>query len=107
MDAAISRTLRGEGRRSLMVPSLSTQTSPKPRGRSRARAGDRSAGSLVQTSWRTGTPVGVFSKRSPHRPNPIGLSRVKLLAIDNGHLEVGGLDCIDGTVLLDIKPAIA
>jgi len=68
--------------------------------------GDRSDAALVQTSRRTGGPIGVFRKRSPHRPNPIGLSRVKLLGIDGGSLTVGGLDCIDGTILLDIKPAV-
>jgi tRNA-Thr(GGU) m(6)t(6)A37 methyltransferase TsaA len=68
--------------------------------------GDRSDASLVQTSRRTGGPIGVFRKRSPHRPNPIGLSRVELLAADGGCLTVGGLDCIDGTILLDIKPAV-
>jgi tRNA-Thr(GGU) m(6)t(6)A37 methyltransferase TsaA len=68
--------------------------------------GDRSDEMLVQTSPSTGDPVGVFRKRSPNRPNPIGLSRVELLAIDGGSLTVGGLDCIDGTVLIDIKPAV-
>ncbi len=52
--------------------------------------------------------VGVFSCRSPFRPNPIGLSAVKLLAVntDNGkvELEVQGADLIDGTPILDIKP---
>ncbi len=68
--------------------------------------GDRSEAKLVQTSRRTGNPIGVFCKRSPHRPNPIGLSRVRLFAIDDGSLTVGGLDCTDGTALLDIKPAV-
>jgi len=68
--------------------------------------GDRSDAMLVQTSRRTGGPIGVFCKRSPNRPNPIGLSRVELLAIDGASLTVGGLDCIDGTPLLDIKPAV-
>ncbi len=68
--------------------------------------GDRSDDKLIQTSRRTGKPIGVFCKRSPHRPNPIGLSRVELLAIDGNDLTVGGLDCIDGTILLDIKPAV-
>jgi tRNA-Thr(GGU) m(6)t(6)A37 methyltransferase TsaA len=52
--------------------------------------------------------VGVFSCRSPFRPNPIGLSAVKLLSVntDNGtlELEVQGADLIDGTPILDIKP---
>jgi hypothetical protein len=52
--------------------------------------------------------VGVFACRSPFRPNPIGLSAVKLLSIDcdKGRvaLEVQGVDLIDGTPILDIKP---
>ncbi|WP_316860822.1 tRNA (N6-threonylcarbamoyladenosine(37)-N6)-methyltransferase TrmO [uncultured Cohaesibacter sp.] len=46
---------------------------------------------------------GVFTTRSPHRPNPIALSAVEILAIDGTKLTVSGLDCIDGTPLLDIK----
>lgn len=47
---------------------------------------------------------GVFALRSPARPNPIALSVVELLGIENGVLEVRGLDCLDGTPLIDIKP---
>ena len=49
-------------------------------------------------------PVGTFSLRSPARPNPIASSVVQLLAIDGPVLTVRGLDCLDGTPLLDIKP---
>ena len=49
--------------------------------------------------------VGVFASRSPFRPNPIGLQRVQLLAIDGGRVRVRGLDAFDGTPVLDIKPA--
>lgn len=49
--------------------------------------------------------VGVFASRSPFRPNPIGLQRVQLLAIDGGWVRVRGLDAFDGTPVLDIKPA--
>ncbi len=49
---------------------------------------------------------GVFATRAPSRPNPIGLSLVDLFSIDNGILKVGGLDILDGTPLLDIKPFI-
>jgi len=48
--------------------------------------------------------VGVFAIDSPTRPNPIGLSLVKLVNIDAGKLTVRGLDCFDGTPVLDIKP---
>ena len=46
---------------------------------------------------------GVFSTRSPHRPNPIGLSRVRLIARRGNILEVDGLDAVDGTPVIDIK----
>ncbi len=49
-------------------------------------------------------PRGVFSTRSPHRPNPLGMSVVKLLGRDGRVLEVAGLDLVDGTPVLDIKP---
>ena len=49
---------------------------------------------------------GVFATRSPARPAPIGISAVRLLAIQNGTLEVGDIDIVDGTPLLDIKPYV-
>lgn len=51
-----------------------------------------------------GTTRGTFSLRSPVRPNPIGTSLVKLLGIDGAILQVRGLDCLDGTPLIDLKP---
>lgn len=48
--------------------------------------------------------LGTFALRSPVRPNPIALSTVNLVGIDEGVLLVRGLDCLDGTPLLDIKP---
>lgn len=47
---------------------------------------------------------GVFATRSPHRPNPIGLTCVPLLGVDGLTLRVGPLDLVDGTPILDIKP---
>ncbi|MDZ7709929.1 MAG: tRNA (N6-threonylcarbamoyladenosine(37)-N6)-methyltransferase TrmO [Roseovarius sp.] len=47
---------------------------------------------------------GTFALRSPQRPNPIGLSRVRLVAVEGATLVVRGLDCLDGTPLIDIKP---
>jgi tRNA (adenine37-N6)-methyltransferase len=47
---------------------------------------------------------GVFATRSPYRPNPIGLSVVELLRIDGLRLEVGSLDILDGSPVLDLKP---
>lgn len=49
-------------------------------------------------------PRGLFATRAPSRPNPIGLSIVKLLGIEGRVLTVEGLDLLDGTPLLDIKP---
>lgn len=55
------------------------------------------------------TRMGVFATRSPYRPNPIGLSCVKLLSIDTAHpegpvLKIAGADLMDGTPIFDIKP---
>lgn len=50
---------------------------------------------------------GVFSTRSPHRPNPIGLSTLRLTGIEGLRLEVADVDLLDGTPILDIKPYIA
>ena len=49
---------------------------------------------------------GVFSTRSPHRPNHIGITTVKLVSIDDNSLRVTGIDVVDGTPLLDIKPYV-
>ena len=50
--------------------------------------------------------TGVFSTRSPDRPNPIGLHRVTVLAVDGARLRVGGLEALDGTPVLDVKPVL-
>ncbi len=50
--------------------------------------------------------VGVFATRSADRPNPIGLHQVRLLAIDGRTLTVAGLEAIDSTPVLDIKPVL-
>ncbi len=50
--------------------------------------------------------AGVFATRSPGRPNPIGLHRVTVTAIEDGILEVGALEAIDGTPVVDIKPVM-
>jgi tRNA-Thr(GGU) m(6)t(6)A37 methyltransferase TsaA len=49
---------------------------------------------------------GVFSTRSPHRPNPIGLHRVEITAIDGRRVQVRQLEAIDGTPILDVKPLL-
>lgn len=53
-----------------------------------------------------GARVGVFSSRSPHRPNPIGLSLVRIGNISESSIEFYGVDMIDGTPVIDIKPYI-
>ena len=50
---------------------------------------------------------GTFSLRSPARPNPIAMSVVRLLKIEGNRLSVVGLDCLDGTPLIDLKPYFA
>jgi tRNA (adenine37-N6)-methyltransferase len=59
-----------------------------------------------QSPRRDGTTLGTFSLRSPLRPNPIGSSVVRLIRRDGPVLEVRGLDCVDGTPLLDLKPDV-
>jgi tRNA-Thr(GGU) m(6)t(6)A37 methyltransferase TsaA len=50
---------------------------------------------------------GVFSTRSPHRPNPIGLHRVEITAIDGQRMRVRNLEALDGTPIIDIKPILS
>ena len=50
--------------------------------------------------------TGVFSSRSPDRPNPLGLHRVKVLEIKPGHLHIGPIEAIDGTPVIDIKTVV-
>jgi len=61
---------------------------------------------MVQLPAREGVrdkPVGVFSLRTPPRPNPIAAADVDILAVRENEIDVVGLDCLDGTALLDIK----
>ena len=60
---------------------------------------------LVQVPRHTGTPSGTFALRSPVRPNPIASSVVTLVSVADNVVVVRGLDCIDGTPLIDLKPA--
>ena len=69
---------------------------------------DRSQGfELVGTPPCDNRPHGVFATRSPRRPNPIGLTVVELLRRDGGDLHVRGVDMLDGTPILDIKPYLS
>lgn len=65
---------------------------------------DRTA---VQQNTRDGkTVTGTFSLRSPHRPNPIAVAVLPIEKIAGGQITVRGLDCLNGTKLIDVKPAI-
>jgi tRNA-Thr(GGU) m(6)t(6)A37 methyltransferase TsaA len=62
---------------------------------------------LVGTPPTDDRPHGVFATRSPRRPNPIGLTVVELLRRDGAKLHVRGVDMLDGTPILDIKPYLS
>ena len=68
---------------------------------------DKSPRNLVQQVPGDGIRRGTFALRSPARPNPIAMSVVKLLGVASGTLSVVGLDCLDNTPLVDIKPYFA
>jgi tRNA-Thr(GGU) m(6)t(6)A37 methyltransferase TsaA len=51
--------------------------------------------------------VGVFTTRSPHRPNPIGLHRVEVLAVEGPRMKVNNLEALDGTPVVDVKPVLS
>ena len=63
--------------------------------------------SLVGTPPSDNRPHGVFATRSPRRPNPIGLTVVELIAREDTRLRVRGVDMLDGTPILDIKPYLS
>jgi tRNA-Thr(GGU) m(6)t(6)A37 methyltransferase TsaA len=62
--------------------------------------------SLRVTPFMDARPHGVFATRAPNRPNPIGLSVVRLLRITGARLEIENVDIVDGTPLLDVKPYV-
>jgi tRNA-Thr(GGU) m(6)t(6)A37 methyltransferase TsaA len=69
---------------------------------------DKSPRELVlQVPGHYGEQRGTFALRSPARPNPIAMSVARLLKVEGNRLEVIGLDCLDNTPLLDIKPYFA
>jgi tRNA-Thr(GGU) m(6)t(6)A37 methyltransferase TsaA len=59
---------------------------------------------VLQLPFRTGQLTGSFALRSPVRPNPIASSIVAVVAIEETTIKVRGLDCLDGTPLIDLKP---
>lgn len=63
--------------------------------------------SIMHQSFRDDKPIkGTFALRSPHRPNPIGVAVLPIEKLDGDQVTVKGLDCLNGTLLIDIKPAI-
>jgi tRNA-Thr(GGU) m(6)t(6)A37 methyltransferase TsaA len=68
---------------------------------------DRARRDLVIQSPRRSARQGTFALRSPVRPNPIAMSVVRLIGVEGTTLSVVGLDCLDGTPLVDIKPYFA
>lgn len=69
---------------------------------------DRSEGfELLGTPPSDNRPHGVFATRSPRRPNPIGMTTVQLLRREGADLYVRGVDMLDGTPILDIKPYLS
>jgi tRNA-Thr(GGU) m(6)t(6)A37 methyltransferase TsaA len=52
-------------------------------------------------------PTGVFATRSHHRPNPIGLHPVEVLAIEGERMKVSNLEALDGTPVVDVKPVLS
>jgi len=70
---------------------------------------DRARRDVLTTHPRNDVTVpemGVFSTRSPHRPNPIGLHTVQVVAIDGRRVRVSDLEAVDGTPVLDVKPVL-
>ena len=109
VDPAYSAALAG------LKEQVRSPGGPTPKGRSR-----RALGKIVVLCWmheanrrllkvhprgKEDVPKrGVFATRSPHRPNPISLHTVELLGIRGNVLRVRGMDAIDGTPVVDIKP---
>jgi tRNA-Thr(GGU) m(6)t(6)A37 methyltransferase TsaA len=67
---------------------------------------DRSTLTVRQRGDLSRPEQGVFSTRAPSRPNPIGLHRVRILGIDGPRLHVSGVEAIDGTPIVDLKPVL-
>jgi tRNA-Thr(GGU) m(6)t(6)A37 methyltransferase TsaA len=102
------------------VPNAFLEITPAYReGLHRMRAGDE----IIVVTWlhradrevlkvhprgdRSNPLTGVFATRSPDRPNPLGLHRVRVLEIKPDRLHIGPIEVIDGTPVVDIKPVVA
>ena len=67
---------------------------------------DRSVLRTVPRDDRRNPMTGVFSTRSPDRPNPIGLHRVRVIAVDGLRVRVDHLEALDGTPVIDVKAVL-
>jgi tRNA-Thr(GGU) m(6)t(6)A37 methyltransferase TsaA len=67
---------------------------------------DRSVLAVHPRGDRDRPETGVFSTRSPDRPNPIGLHRTRIVAVDGHRLQVAHLEALDGTPVVDVKPVL-
>jgi tRNA-Thr(GGU) m(6)t(6)A37 methyltransferase TsaA len=67
---------------------------------------DRGVQAVHPRSDPSNPELGVFSTRSPDRPNPIGLHRVRIEEVDGLRIRVSDLEAIDGTPILDVKPVL-
>ncbi|HZM77632.1 MAG TPA: tRNA (N6-threonylcarbamoyladenosine(37)-N6)-methyltransferase TrmO [Candidatus Limnocylindrales bacterium] len=67
---------------------------------------DRSVTRVHPRGDQTRPEQGVFSTRSPHRPNPVGLHRVRVLEVEGLRVRVSDLEAIDGTPIVDVKPVL-
>lgn len=68
---------------------------------------DRETTRVHPRGERSRPALGVFATRSPDRPNPIGLHRVRVAAVEGDRLRVSGLEALDGTPVLDLKPVLS
>jgi len=68
--------------------------------------GDRSVLEVRPRGDATRPTTGVFQTRSPDRPNPIGLHRVEVLAVEGTRVRVRNLEALDGTPIVDVKPVL-
>ncbi|MGH3716411.1 MAG: tRNA (N6-threonylcarbamoyladenosine(37)-N6)-methyltransferase TrmO [Micromonosporaceae bacterium] len=68
--------------------------------------GDREVQAVHPRSDPNRPETGVFSTRSPDRPNPIGLHRVTVLAVDGTRVQVNDMEAVDGTPVVDVKPVL-
>ena len=108
--AAVESTLKNLGMNSIFVRlgEVLLEQPPSPGDLAELDKRLQSQGfELLGTPPSDNRPHGVFATRSPRRPNPVGLTIVELLSRDGTRLHVRGVDMLDGTPILDIKPYLS